>query len=54
VSNTRKINQNVHRPLPFKGQKNLPPNSSFLTRHPDSSFESAKFIRFAPVVNRRF
>jgi hypothetical protein len=34
--------------------KNLSAELSFLTRHPDSSFAGAKFISFAPFVNRLF
>jgi hypothetical protein len=37
---------------PFRGQKTRAPNHCFQLGISDSSFEGAKFIRLAPVVNR--
>jgi hypothetical protein len=39
---------------PFRGQKTRAPNYCFQLGISDSSFEGAKFIRLAPVVNRLF
>jgi hypothetical protein len=38
----------------FRGQKTRAPNYCFQLGISDSSFEGAKFIRLAPVVNRLF
>jgi hypothetical protein len=37
---------------PFRGQKNQAPNHYFQLGISDSSFEGAKIIKLAPVVNR--
>jgi hypothetical protein len=37
---------------PFRGQKTRAPNHYFQLGISDSSFEGAKIIRLAPVVNR--
>jgi hypothetical protein len=37
---------------PFRGQKTQAPNYFFQLGISDSSFEGAKFIKLAPVVNR--
>jgi hypothetical protein len=37
---------------PFRGQKTRAPNHCFQLGISDSSFEGAKIIRLAPVVNR--
>jgi hypothetical protein len=37
---------------PFRGQKTRAPNHYFQLGISDSSFEGAKLIRLAPVVNR--
>jgi hypothetical protein len=39
---------------PFRGQKTQAPNHCFQLGISDSSFEGAKLIRLAPVVNRLF
>jgi hypothetical protein len=39
---------------PFRGQKTRAPNYCFQLGISDSSFEGAKTIRLAPVVNRLF
>jgi hypothetical protein len=39
---------------PFRGQKTRAPNHYFQLGISDSSFEGAKIIRLAPVVNRHF
>jgi hypothetical protein len=39
---------------PFRGQKTRAPNYYFQPGISDSSFEGAKLIRLAPVVNRLF
>jgi hypothetical protein len=39
---------------PFRGQKTRAPNYCFQLGISDSSFEGAKIIRLAPVVNRLF
>jgi hypothetical protein len=39
---------------PFRGQKTRAPNHYFQLGISDSSFEGAKIIRLAPVVNRLF
>jgi hypothetical protein len=40
--------------FPFRGQKTRAPNYCFQPGISDSSFEGAKTIRLAPVVNRLF
>jgi hypothetical protein len=39
---------------PFRGQKTRAPNHYFQLGISDSSFEGAKIIRLAPIVNRLF
>jgi hypothetical protein len=40
--------------FPFRGQKNPSAEHRFLLGISDSSFEGAKFINLAPIVNRLF
>jgi hypothetical protein len=40
--------------FPFRGQKNPSAEHRFLPGISDSSFRGAKFINFAPIVNRLF
>jgi hypothetical protein len=39
---------------PFRGQKTRAPNHCFQLGISDSSFEGAKIIKLAPIVNRLF